>query len=86
MRGNVRNYKAQDYEETGKLVPLGVQMPENACQKPKHIKESTNGAVRSAASVMDGCGEAGEAQGTPDGSNFVSTLLQLRSNFARSRV
>ena len=30
---------------------------------------------------MDGCGEAGEAQGILDGSNFVATSLQLRSDF-----
>ena len=57
------------------------------------IKESTKGggrrrrpppfveAARSAASSMDGCGEAGEAQGILDGSNFVATSLQLRSDF-----
>ena len=38
-------------------------------------------AARSAASFMDGCGEAGEAQGILDGSNFVATSLQLRSDF-----
>ena len=32
-------------------------------------------------SFMDGCGEAGEAQGILDGSNFVATSLQLRSDF-----
>ena len=30
---------------------------------------------------MDGCGEAGEAQGILDGSNFAATSLQLRSDF-----
>ena len=30
---------------------------------------------------MDGCGEAGEAQGILDGSNLVATSLQLRSDF-----
>ena len=30
---------------------------------------------------MDGCGEAGEAQGILDGSNFIATSLQLRSDF-----
>ena len=38
-------------------------------------------AARSAASFLDGCGEAGEAQGILDGSNFVATSLQLRSDF-----
>ena len=41
-------------------------------------------AARSAASFMDGCGEAGEAQGILNGSNFVATSLQLRSNFVGS--
>ena len=66
-----------------------------ASPAPTHpsIKESTKGggrrrrpppfveAARSAASFMDGCGEAGEAQGILDGSNFVATSLQLRSDF-----
>ena len=42
--------------------------------------------ARSAASFMDGCGEAGEAQGILNGSNFVATSLQLRRNFGGSCV
>ena len=38
-------------------------------------------AARSAASFMDGYGEAGEAQGILNASNIVATSLQLRSNF-----
>ena len=34
-------------------------------------------AARSAASFMDGCGEAGEAQGILNGFNFVTTSLDL---------
>ena len=30
---------------------------------------------------MNGCGDAGEAQAILNGSNFVATSLQLRSNF-----
>ena len=37
-------------------------------------------------SFVDGCGEAGEAQGILNGSNFVATSLQLRSNFVGSCV
>ena len=38
-------------------------------------------AVRSDASFMDGCGEAGEAQGILHGVNFEATSLQLRRDF-----
>lgn len=32
-------------------------------------------------SFLDGCAEAGEAQGVLNGSNFVATPLQLHGNF-----
>ena len=79
-------------EVATKLDPSRIPCASPASPYPS-IKESTKGggcrrrpppfveAARSAASFVDGCGEAGEAQGILDGSNFVATSLQLRSDF-----
>ena len=79
-------------EVATKLDPIRSPCDSPASPQPS-IQESTKGggrrkrpppfveAARSAASFMDGCGEAGEAQGILHGSNFVATSLQLRSDF-----
>ena len=54
--------------------------PQNRLFFPKRKPLFSDTLLR-AASFMDGCGEAGEAQGILDGSNFVATSLQLRSDF-----
>ena len=52
-----------------------------ACAAPASSHPSIQEAAPFVDSFMEGYGEAGEAQGVLNGSNFVETLLQLRSNF-----
>ena len=82
-------------EVATKLDPLRIPCASPASPHPS-IKEaalraaSTKGGGRLRRpppfvdSFMDGCGEAGEAQGMLDGSNFVATSLQFRCDFVET--